>query len=148
MRGEDAKIPMVYLGPEPWDGLWRNRHHLMSRFARDRPVVYIEPPLHLKKLRRQLVNWRIPKADLIRAQMQHVQDNLFVYRTGALCPVSGRNVVSSVSWMNWRLTVNRLLARQGIRKYILWISRPSWYPALDHMDYEMLIYHVVDEYSA
>ena len=24
---------ILYFGPEQWDGLWRNRHQLMSRFA-------------------------------------------------------------------------------------------------------------------
>jgi len=147
-HAEDAKIPMVYLGPEPWEGLWRNRHHLMSRFARDRPVVYVEPPLYLKKLRRQVVTGTAPKGDWCRARMAHVQDNLYVCRTGALCPVSGRKLISRVSWWNWRQAVNLLLARQGIRNYILWVSRPTWYPAIDLLDSRMLIYHVVDEYSA
>ena len=73
----DSKIPMVYLGPEPWDGLWRNRHHLMSRFARDRTVVYVEPPLGLKKFRRKVVAGEIPKGDWYRAQMAHLRDNLY-----------------------------------------------------------------------
>jgi len=145
---EDAKIPMVYLGPEPWDGLWRNRHHLMSRFARDRPVVYVEPPLYLKKLRRQVVTRAVPEGSWYRARMAHVQDNLYVCRTGALCLVSGRKMISRITWQNWWFAVNRLFGKHGIREYILWVSRPTWYPAIILLEPRMLIYHVVDEYSA
>ena len=29
-----AGFDIVYYGPEPWAGMWRNRHHLLSRLAR------------------------------------------------------------------------------------------------------------------
>jgi len=46
---------MIYLGMSPWEGMWRNRQQLMSRFAKMMPVLYVEPWTTLKKVRRSLL---------------------------------------------------------------------------------------------
>ena len=48
-------IGMIYLGMSPWNGMWKNRHHLMSRFAQAMPVVYVEPWQGFRKVRRALL---------------------------------------------------------------------------------------------
>ena len=45
-------VGFVYLGLSPWEGMWKNRHQLMSRFAAELPVLYVEPWQRLRQLRR------------------------------------------------------------------------------------------------
>ena len=120
----------------------------MSRFAQDRQVIYVEPPMYLKKLRKQFVDRKGSRQDLFRAETRRLQSDLYVFRTGAFCPIAGRRRISTLTWENWRLAFRRCLTQLGIEDYILWISRPSWLPALEYLQNRLLIYHVVDEYSA
>ncbi len=52
--------------PDPWAGLWRNRHQIMSRLARQNTVVYIEPRLYLGDAKRRFREGRLALADLRR----------------------------------------------------------------------------------
>lgn len=36
--------PMIVHGDRPWDAEWQRPQHLLTRFARSREVLYIEPP--------------------------------------------------------------------------------------------------------
>ena len=53
MNGET----IIYFGPEPWEGMWRNRHQLMSRMAKKNYVYYVEPALSLRQAFAQLFSW-------------------------------------------------------------------------------------------
>ena len=45
---------IVYFGPEPWEGMWRNRHQLMSRLAANNRVIYVEPAHNIRPALRRL----------------------------------------------------------------------------------------------
>ena len=34
---------IIYFGPEKWNGMWRNRHQLMTRLSIKNKVLYVEP---------------------------------------------------------------------------------------------------------
>jgi hypothetical protein len=76
---------LVYCGPEKWEGLWRNRHQLMSRFARCNKVLYVEPKLYFNQVRRQwgegTLHWRDFWQDFRRSQVTKAGDNLYIYRS-------------------------------------------------------------------
>ena len=52
---------IIYFGPESWEGLWRNRHQLLSVFARENRVLYVEPRVFLRtalqRLRHKPFKW-------------------------------------------------------------------------------------------
>ena len=54
----------VYFGPEPWGGMWRNRHQLLRRVAPANTVVYVEPRPYIDELTATLRGRRLRRAGL------------------------------------------------------------------------------------
>jgi len=131
---------IIYFGPEPWDGLWRNRHQLMSRFATQNDVWYVEPPANLFKLlsgdaRRP---FRLTSRDA---------SGVRVFHSPWWLPVIGREPFKRIS-IRILLAVLSLAARIGNkRRPVLWFSRPNMVNYVGILPAKMTIYHVVDEYS-
>lgn len=143
---------ILYFGPEPWEGMWRNRHHLLSRLGADRVVLYVEPRLGLKALRRMLSNgelkvWDVVK-DLFRSHTVLIKDRLFVFRPPLWAPVSGRSGLRTLTLKLWAFAVRRAVKKLGLEKTDLWLARPDMSDYRHLFDYDSLTYHVVDEYLA
>ena len=141
---------LIYFGPEKWDGLWRNRHQLMSRFARHNRVLYVEPKSWLKHVRYQWregrLGWRDLWQDLRRDRVTRIGDNLYVYHSPTFLPISGRYPVDRVSWFLWSGLLRRNIRTLGIREPIVWLSRPGMVHLIGAFDEALVVYHVVDEY--
>ena len=41
---------ILCFAPDPWDDIWRNRHQIMSRLARQNLVIYVEPRPYLRQV--------------------------------------------------------------------------------------------------
>jgi hypothetical protein len=137
----------VYLGPEAWDGLWRNRHWLMSRLARRNRVLYVEPQ---HSLRRTTAEWRAGRTTLAPWKwhpVSHLQDDLYVYHAPPFTPVTGLPGARQVAdWLRRQLLL-RTARRLKLEQPILWISRPDVASLACAFEAQLTIYHVVDEYS-
>ena len=140
---------IIYFGPEPWDGLWRNRHQLMRVFARKNKVLYVEPRSHLRLLLQG--RRRGPPGDQPTTRYplaREVLPNLQVLRAPAWTAISGNSVVNTITQSLFRRMLDRTLRRCGMSRPIIWLSRPAMVRLIGHCDEKMAIYHVVDEYSA
>lgn len=137
---------MIYLGMSPWTGMWKNRHHLMSRFSQAMPVLYVEPWQGLRKVRRALLSGAGREA-LQWSTWSERSPNLFVFESPAHLPVSGSGLLGSFTQRRWYSCIRRVARDAGIRKPILWISRPELAGALGRFDECLSIYHIVDEYG-
>jgi glycosyltransferase involved in cell wall biosynthesis len=143
---------MIYFGPGKWEGLWRNRHQLMSRFAKRNKVVYVERSFRLKKM---LKNLNPIKIGVLRCLKQFVEpiiveklENLYIYSPPIYTPITDKFNLNKFCWYLWkRLLQNRLKALR-IGKPIIWFSHPSMVNLIGDFDPGLTIYHVVDEYSA
>jgi len=138
---------MVYLGMSPWDGMWKNRQQLMSRFARRMPVLYVEPWRWLRTVRRSLLSgeYRFARGEtLLRGP---IADNLHVFRSPTHLAVSGSGVLGRFTQNRWYAAVLKAAREIGITSPILWISQPEMMRAIGRMDECLSIYHVVDEYG-
>jgi glycosyltransferase involved in cell wall biosynthesis len=137
---------MIYLGMSPWEGMWKNRHHLMSRFAQKMPVLYVEPWLWMRTLRgallsrdrRQALNW---------STWSQISTNLYVFKSPAYLPVSTRAFLGPVTQHRWYSQIRRVAHELGMRRPILWLSRPEMAGAIGRFDECLSIYHIVDEYG-
>ena len=138
---------MIYMGMSPWDGMWKNRHQLMSRFAHQMPVLYVEPPLALRKFRRSVLSGRFPWNEFRSPDERRVDSNLYVYGSSALYPVSGTGLLRRTTEKRWHRAILRAASKVGIHRPILWISLPEQRRALRNMNPDFSIYHVVDEYA-
>lgn len=148
LKGRD----IIYFGPEKWDGMWRNRHHLMSRFAKHNKVLYVEPKHSLRDLRLQLCKGTSGWSHLIRnAKKKQVVKkvanlNLYIYNTPVFLPVSGRFLLDKATMSAWVLWLKITMQRLGFRKPIIWLSRPNMVDLIGRLNERLVIYHVVDEY--
>jgi len=138
----------VYFGPGPWPGLWRNRHHLMTRFARFNRVLYVEPPPYLRPTVNQLLRSRKAWQALRKPHLSQVQDNLYVYHSPAFAPVSGRLPLSTITHIMRRALLLRAIRCLGMEQPIIWLSRPEMRSLIGQFHEQLTIYHVVDEYTA
>ena len=144
---------IVYFGPGKWDGLWRNRHQLMSRFARFNKVMYVEPLVYLNQLRHQYL-YRGPSGwkELIRLAMQNRLEigpnNLYIYRSNPFLPISGRFPFDKITLWAWKSRLKITMKKLGFSKPIIWLSQPGMGKFIGSFNERLVIYHVVDEYLA
>lgn len=131
---------IIYFGPEPWDGLWRNRHQLMSRFATENDVWYVEPPANLH----HLLSGRTKRRTRL---FSRDATGVRIFHSPWWLPITGREPFKSIS-MRIFLAVVSLVAGAGAkRRPIVWLSRPVMVDYIGKLKTKLTIYHVVDEYS-
>ena len=143
MKGET----IIYFGPEPWAGLWRSRHQLMSRFASHNDVWYVEPPTML----RDLLGRRRDNAGTSSARRCRLfsrdASGVTVFHSPWWLPITGRAPFKNVS-IRIYLAVLSFVTRIGSKhRPIVWLSRPNMVEYIRKMQSKLTIYHVVDEYS-
>jgi len=144
---------IIYFGPGKWDGMWRNRHQLMTRFARNNKVVYVEPVTYLNQARRQfLYRGFAGQTEFFHLAMQNRilkgPNNLYIYRNPVFLPISGRFPFDRITWRVWKSLLKLSMQKLGFQRPIIWLSQPRMGHFLKSFNEKLSIYHVVDEYSA
>src|SRR4051812_4310077 len=81
---------LIYFAQGPWDTLWRNRQQLMSIFARQNRVLYVEGRPTLRTTLHRLVHGEVKPSDLRYPFTRKLAENLFVFRYPAWAPDSDR----------------------------------------------------------
>lgn len=152
-----ADETIVCFAPEPWDGLWRNRHQLMTRLAQHNRVLWVEPRPYLSHVQRALHSHRAAPFALSLSRPQHVRDQLYVLRTPLWLPLSGRTPLREATAWGRRLLLQRALRQMDTRgdfpartprAPIVWLFRPNQADVMGQLGEQLLIYHAVDEYAA
>ena len=140
---------LIYFAPETWDGLWRNRQQLMSLFARCNQVLYVEEIPRLKKVVKKVRQGTLSVSDFKRPPVRQVAESLFVFQYPLLGAHNNRPVLRYLTDWARRSALKKTLTSLKVEKPIVWIHRPEMVDMIDELpDWSMLIYHVVDEYSA
>ncbi len=140
---------IVCFAPEPWDGLWRNRHQLMTRLARHNRVLWVEPRPYLSHVSQALRTRQTAPFARALSQPQRVCDQLYVLQTPIWLPLSGRAPLrQATAWGRQRLLHHGLRQIGATRPPILWLFRPDQADIIGELDERLLIYHAVDEYAA
>ncbi len=139
---------IIYFGDD-WDGLWRNRQQLLSIFARQNKVLFVEKERHLRPTLARFRQGDLGLSDLHRSSIQHVSDNLFVFRHPVWVPVSGRfplkQFTQKIRWLYLKNTVRKLQMSQPI----VWFYHPKWLDMVEKFSSARLrLYHVIDEYTS
>jgi glycosyltransferase involved in cell wall biosynthesis len=128
--------------------MWRNRQQLMSVFARHNRVLYVEPRAYLRAAVRRWRQGETGWNDLREPRLTKVQENLHVYHPPVFIPISGRSPLREVLEFTDRWMLRRAMKRLELQSPLVWLSRPSMVGRVGQFDEKMVIYHVVDEYSA
>lgn len=136
---------IVYFGPEPWVGLWRNRHQLMSRLARHNNVWYVEPHATLRHVVNRNTDHGAGGRSPIRPWTLD-PSGVKVFHGPWWLPVAGR-VPFRTATLRLYMTVLHVLTGLRHRRPVVWFSRPSMVDYVGKLPAKLTIYHVVDEYS-
>jgi len=134
-------VGVVALVPDPWNAVWQARHQVLTRLTRYFPVVWSNPPRA----------WRDVLRGSMIQPMSHeliAPDGLSIYEPEAWLPELYRPSWLAALTRNARLSRARsLLIRQGCRTIILCVWRPELARTSDGARFELICYHIDDEYS-
>lgn len=143
LRGET----LIYFGPEPWAGLWRNRHQLMSRLAKHNTVVYVEPPVLLRDLLGLRRGNRRSQSQIRSRLFSRDPSGVLVFHSPWWLPQIGRPPFKKPGIRLFLAVLSRVAGIGRDRRPIVWYSRPGMIDWADNFDARLIVYHVVDEYS-
>ncbi len=138
---------ILCFAPGPWDDIWRNRHHIMTRLARANRVLYVEPWAYLRPTLRQLRSGQIRLADVHGPRLWQVSTNLHVFQPPLWAPRADRFPLSATTWAIYMASFRRVLKRLCFRAPILWLFLPDMEVFVGQFDEKLVIYHIVDEYA-
>ena len=137
---------IICFAPDPWDDIWRNRHRLLSVFARTNRVLYVEPRLHVRPLARRLRSGESGPRDFFRRRIEEVQKNLFVYHDPIFLPRMGWRGIGKVMDSLRDSILERTLRRLGFTRPVLWLVRPGCWDVLGKLGEKAVLYQIVDDY--
>lgn len=137
---------IIYVGPEPWEGMWRNRHQLMSIFARYNTVFYVEPRLPFRKLFKEIWSGNISLKHIFGRLFSVTSEGVNVYHSPIWLPINEKPILKQFTNYLWKYLLVRKIKKLTSKKPILWLSRPHFVALAGLLDEKLLVYHVVDEY--
>lgn len=117
-----------------WDFVFQRPQHLMTRFARDRRVFYLEEPIYDAESPDLAVE---PSADRVRTVVPHLSPSL-------LEEGSPEGELTA----QLRLLLDDFLAAERIEAPVLWYYTPMALPFSRHVDAAAVVYDCMDELSA
>lgn len=135
------EVGVVALVQERFDSTWMSRHQVLVRLARWFHVVWMNPALEW----RQVLRDRPWRGEQVRPP-----------RSGglvALDPPPWLPIFYKPLWLGRATEAARLrrarkeLFGRGADRIALHTWRPKFRPALDRIDYDSCIYHIIDDYS-
>lgn len=137
---------ILCFAPDPWDDIWRNRHQIMSRLARQNLVIYVEPRPYLRQV------WAGLRSGAVRPlrgrpRLRKALDNLYVYTPPWWAPISGREPLASLFARLRQRDLQAAMRRLGAGRPILWLVRPDQADVLGRFGEKMSVYQIVDEYA-
>jgi glycosyltransferase involved in cell wall biosynthesis len=128
--------------------MWRNRHQLMTRLARNNRVIYVDPAVMLRPALRRLLGGDAKAPGSGARRVAEHESGVLVYHSPWWTPLTGRSPFADLSIF---LFIQALRRSCGIDKRcrpIIWLSRPHMHRFIGKLREKMCIYHVVDEYAA
>ncbi len=141
---------LIYFGPEKWEGLWRNRHHLMSRFSEYNKVLYVEPKRGFRKIVQQLTENDFKKKliwqEIKQQRITKEGENLFIYHSPIYIPIFGRIPLNRITEFLWNRILKINLFKLGFTEPIIWLSKPYMMDYVGEYNEKLVVYHIVDEY--
>ena len=146
--------PILFFTPDPPGAIWQDKPQIARRLARLTPLLSIgeEPALR----------GGLPWGDLFRPALSRQADGVYVLRWSPLAPLTGAPLLSPLTTTLRRRRVLTALDRMSndpspasppatrnlAPSPILWLFRPGQQRWIDVLQPRLVVYHVVDEYSA
>ena len=141
---------ILCIAPNPWDDIWRRRHHLMTRLARDNRVLWVEPP-------RLFLSWPVGRAGgpARRRLLRPVCSGLLVHQPWTPVPFAesalrkGIGIIHRLNVLCSVLQVKLAIQRLGMTAPVLWLYYTEISEALmGRCSQKLTVCDVFDKYSA
>ncbi len=156
--------PILFLTPDPPTAIWQDKPQIARRLARVTTVLYVGEEPYLRA-------WP-GLAGATQPALTHVADGLYTFRWSPLTPVTGAPLLGSLTAALRRrrlqsalraiaspplpihhspipqLTIDNSQLTIVNSSPILWLFRPGQQHWIDQLHPRLVVYHVVDEYSA
>ncbi len=131
-----------------WDGDPLSKTHLMRILARENRVLWVDSLGHrAPRARCRDVERAARKLRAAAGGLRQVEPNLHVL-TPLYVPTYGSEAVRLINRALVRFQVLRAMRRLGMRRPISWSFLPSASAVAGRLGEELVVYHVVDEFSA
>lgn len=121
-----ADFDLVVFSHLRWDFVYQRPQHLLSRFAKDRRVFFIEEPIFHDDESTLDISRREDQLSVVVPHLQHGADVDFVMRG----------------------LVDRFLSENNIENYVAWYYTPMMTAWTDHLEPQAVVFDVMDELSA
>jgi glycosyltransferase involved in cell wall biosynthesis len=137
-------IGILALVPEAYDVPWMSRHQILTRLAAYYQVEWVGPTPDWREMLRTP-----PRESLSRESVKTEGTSAFsVYTAPRWLPRVHRPAFLERALDRARLRAARKrLLERGCQTIVLYVWRPVYAPALDRVQHDVSLYHVVDEYS-
>ena len=142
-RSQSSLPDLVCLSHLRWNFVFQRPQHLMSRFARERRVFFVEEPV-----------WGPDATHLeLQASAEHVWvATPYIHVEGATSVTpdapAGRGLPREEVEAIQRMFLDQLLAEQAIHQYVLWYYTPMALGFSRHLTPQATLYDCMDELSA
>src|SRR6266542_2741480 len=130
-----SRPPLIVFCHLRWDFVWQRPQQLMSRFARDRRVYFIEEPV-----------FREDAADSPGGARFERRDSGGVEVCQPVCRDPGPGGGPALDAMYAQLAPD-LVAGDGLRDYTTWFYTPMLFPATERLQPSLVVYDAMDELS-
>lgn len=140
--GDEPRIGILSLSVDRWGARWNSRHQLLTRLARQFPVVWLNPAR----------DWRAAaRTGRLRSRERTIEGlpaNFVVHDSSPLTPVVYRPQWLSNALLRARLARARAsLERRGCTHIVLYVWHMDYAGAVSAVRSELSVYHIYDEYS-
>lgn len=139
---------ILLFAPGPWDEIWRNRHHIFTRLATRNRVVWVEPRDAWRPTVRRVRAGEWRQGHFWRVGLSRPWPNIWVYHTPQFAPLTARQPYATLTRALREAPLRLVLRWLGLRRPLLWLFNPTLGDQVGRWDEQLVIYHVVDEYSA
>jgi UDP-galactopyranose mutase len=129
---ETPEIPnydLVCLSHLRWDFVYQRPQHLLSRFARERRVFFIEEPIFTDEPSHLAVSPREDELSVVVPHLNHAE-------------AQEKTVENLI-----REQLDEMFAERTIRDFVLWYYTPMAVSFTDHLQPQAIVYDCMDELS-
>ena len=127
--------PLIVYCHLRWDFVWQRPQQLMSRFARDRKVYFIEEPIHPEGAGDPPDGARFERRE---------SEAVTVLQPACADLGPGPATAEKLDAMYARLS-RELVAGEGLRDYTAWSYTPMLFPAIEGLEPSLVVYDAMDE---
>lgn len=143
------KRDIIIVARDVWSEVRRRRHFLAAEWARERRILYVEPPVSVPRLlagRLDESQKKMKSASHILKPPRKIADNIFAVTPVKPFPDSAPGM-KDVNGLILARTVHAAARQLGFTDPVLWITPEYGVRLLDHVPHSVSVYDITDDWT-